>query len=48
VDPEFLKYAWTFNRKNRQKIRELLKQAPHVKVIRFTSRRQVKMYLKSL
>ena len=48
VDPEFLKYAWTFNQKNRQKIRELLKQAPHVQVIRFTSRRQVKMYLKSL
>lgn len=48
VDPEFLKYAWTFNRKNRARIQELLQQAPHVRVIRFTSRRQVQKYLKSL
>lgn len=43
----FLRYAWHFNKRNRTRIKAMLSQYTHVKVIRFTGRRQVKKYLKS-
>lgn len=48
VDFEFLKYAWSFNKKNRMRIKEMLEQTPDLQVIRFTNRRQVKKYLSTL
>lgn len=44
----FLRYAWLFNKRNRARIIELLKRYPHIEVIRFTGRRQVKSYLRLL
>lgn len=43
----FLRYAWQFNKRNRTRIKAMLSQHTHVKVIRFTGRRQVKKYSKS-
>ncbi len=48
VDFKFLKYAWSFNKKNRQRITEMLENAANVNVIRFTTRRQVNKYLNTL
>ena len=45
VDLNFLKVAWQFNKKNRERILEQLKGAEHVKVIRFTNYRQVRKFL---
>lgn len=42
---KFLRYAWNFNRYNRQRITSLLSENPHLVVIRFTSRRQANKYL---
>lgn len=47
IDLNFLKSAWTFNRRNRARIHALLEGNPHLTVIRFTNRRQVAKYLKS-
>ena len=48
LEISFLRYAWSFNRKNRVRIQEALSAAPHVKVIRFTCRRQVEQYIQRL
>lgn len=45
LDLKFLNYAWNFNRTNRARITALLKEHPHLTVVRFTSRRQVREYL---
>lgn len=41
----FLKEVWGFNKKNSSRIEEYLKDAEHVKVIRFTNYRQVREFL---
>lgn len=48
IDLNFLKSAWTFNRRNWVRIYALLEGNPHLTVVRFKNRRQVKKYLKSL
>lgn len=47
IDLNFLKSAWTFNRRNWARIHALLEGNPHLTVIRFKRRRQVVKYLKS-
>ena len=47
LDLAFLRYAWNFNRHNRERISLLLAAHPNLTVIRFTNRRQVKRYLAS-
>lgn len=44
----FLRYAWHFNKNNHTRINQMLRHYTHVKVIRFTRRRQVRKYLKSI
>lgn len=48
LDMKFLRYAWNFNRKNRKRIRRMLAETAGIKTVRFTNRRQVKQYLRSL
>jgi len=48
VDMKFLKYAWTFNSKNHERIIKMLEESKHINVIRFTNHRQVEKYIKSL
>lgn len=48
LDVKFLKIAWQFNKKNRERILEQLGAAEHVKVIRFTNYRQVKKFLEEM
>ena len=42
---KFFRYAWKFNCSNRQRIISLLSENPHLAVIHFTNRHQVKKYL---
>lgn len=44
----FLKSAITFNKRNRERIMQMLKSFPNIQVIHFTKRSQVTRYLKSL
>ena len=47
-DPEFVTWIWNFNKKNRKRYYELLRQAKGVKVIILKNRRAVKKFLKHL
>ncbi len=46
VDWAWLKTVWSFNKKNRKRIRQALEEAGDVEVIRFTNYGQVRRYLR--
>ena len=48
LDPEFAKWLWTFNRKNRKKYHEILSHQAGKEIYIFKNRRQLQKYLDQL
>ena len=48
IDPDFVKWIWNFNKKNRARYYELLNNAEGKKVVILKSRRQTKRFLEAL
>ena len=47
-DPEMAKWIWNYNKNNRERNYQLLKEATHAKTIVLKNRRMVKQFLKSM
>ena len=47
IDFEFLKYAWNFNRKYKDRIEELLQEKCDIKVFHFKKHKEVNEFLKN-
>ena len=48
IDPDFIKWVWNFNKKNRARYYDLLKQAEGKTVVILKSRRQTRRFLERL
>lgn len=48
IDPEFLKWVWTFNKNKRDRYYTALSQITHAKVLILKNRREVRKFLKNV